>query len=155
MTSDARQLVNSWLSKINPADAGLVLDEHGQCRLAPSDGVMATVFVPGASSKVFYCYADLWQLPEKTAPEQLEALLAMNLLALETMGGTLGVDRQLRSLVYFYSREIAHTDLGLFCTIVDNFLQASVDVKRHIAQIFRAPAAAPRMFSPTSRKLSR
>jgi hypothetical protein len=140
---NAHQTINSWLSKMNPYDTGLVLDRYGQCQLISYDSTWCTVLVPTDSSAAFTLYADLWPLPNGAHAATYENLLALNLLGIKTLGCILGFDKQLRSLVLSYRRDIGSTDFHQFCAVVENFLAAAADMKKQVIAIFKAGAHKP------------
>lgn len=133
-----QQIVNNWLSSLNPGDAGLALDRYGQCQLSDSTGALCNVFVPSADSAGFVLYADVWLLQDKLKAEAYEALLELNLACMHTPGCSLGFDKRLRSLVYFYNRDIAATDMKMFRAIVDNFFIAASEMKQRLSLVFAA-----------------
>lgn len=137
MNTDAHQIVNDWLERLNPSDRGLILDPHGQCQIAAGDGSLYTIFVPDRDSALFYLYAYVWEISGNLDAPIYEELLALNLLGMKTRGGILGLDKQLRSMVFSYSRDIAATDIGMFCTVLDNFSAAAAEIKKCLGAIFR------------------
>lgn len=148
---DAYRTVNEWLSKINPQDQSLALDQYGQCQLVHPENGTCNIFIPSATSAHFVLYADLRHLPEKLDPEKYESLLALNIVGMKSGGGMVGLDTQMRSLVYFYSRDIGATDLNLFCTVLQNFFASAADVKKGLSRIFSSPADdTPKRKSPPS-----
>lgn len=148
----ARQTVDSWLSQINPEDASLVLDTHGQCQLMRSRDELCTVFVPAQTSESFVLYSHVWHLTEALETQQYESLLGLNMLGIKTLGCTLGLDAHFRSLLLSYPQDLAGCDLERFCSVVDNFFSAAATVRREIEAILnartaRSTAAAPALDS--------
>jgi hypothetical protein len=131
---DATQIVNEWLAKLNPGDAGMVLNQHGQCQLVSKDE-QCIVFVPGGKSTEFHLFQDLAPLPAQAEARIYEEVLKLNLPAQATRGGSLGFDPQTRNLVFSYSRDIALTDSKSFCAIVNNFLDAAREIRKRIAAV--------------------
>jgi hypothetical protein len=153
---DARQVVNTWLAQLNPHDPGLILDQNGLCQLV-ADSVTnhCVVFVPAANSEVFYLFQDMCQLPEAVDSAAYEGLLALNLLGVETRGGMLGFDKPTRNLVFSFSREIAATDVNMFCTVLENFLDTADPLRNRLAQLLRADVNKNRPKTATAQRFLR
>jgi hypothetical protein len=128
----ARSTVDTWLSQLNPNDPSLVLDPYGQCQLVRNPNEMCTLFVPADTSEAVVLYSHIWQLSGEFKADQYEALLGLNMLGIKTLGCTLGLDAQFRSLVLSYALPFKGCDLDGFCTAVDNFFSAARQVQEQI-----------------------
>jgi hypothetical protein len=154
--SNPRQVVSSWLAQLNPQDPGLLLDANGQCQLV-SDMVAnnCVVFVPTAESESFYLFQDICQLPERLDAAAYEGFLALNLLGVDTRGGTLGLEKETRNLVFSFSRGIADTDVRIFCTVLENFLDTADILRERLAQLLRTDTKKIRPQTGTAHRLLR
>lgn len=142
---DAKQAVNSWLAKINPADTGMVLNQYGQCQLLSKGGAESCiVFVPNATSTEFFLFQDIALLPASCDSRVYEELLKLNLPCEATRGGSLAFDSQTRNVVFVYSREIAVTDIKIFCAVLENFLDSAQEIKKLVHALLQAPAVNQR-----------
>lgn len=137
---DAHQTVNGWLGKINPADSGLVLDGHGQCRLVTQEGESCIISVPKASSTQFRLSLRVMPLPPQCGTHVHEELLKLNMPCQLTRGGSLSLDPLSRNIMLNYVREIAITDMKTFCAILENFLNAAEEIKQRIHALLQLPA---------------
>jgi hypothetical protein len=142
---DAKQIVNDWLAKINPADAGMMLNQYGQCRLVSKGGTEnCIVFVPNSASAEFFLFQDIASLPEPADARVYEELLKLNLPCEATRGGSIAFDTQTRNVAFVYSREIAITDIKTFCAILENFLNSAQEIKKRVQALLPAPGGETR-----------
>ena len=140
---DARALVNSWLARINPSDAGMVLNLHGQCRVKNDAGESCVVFVPAITSTEFLLFQDIALLPLPCDASVYEEILTLNLPSAAKRDGTLALDPHTRDLVLIYTREIAHTDIRGFCAVLENFMHAGGEVKKILLPKLNGGAPTP------------
>lgn len=144
---NATGTVNAWLAGINPADAGMVLNRFGQCELVC--GTQACiVFVPGDTVTEFHLLQDIVDLPSQCESRIFEDILALNLPGQVTRSGALAFDASTRKLVFTCTRDIAATDQRQFCALLDNFLDAALDVRERVVRIQQHAAPGARNRQP-------
>ncbi|MGI4848994.1 MAG: CesT family type III secretion system chaperone [Janthinobacterium lividum] len=132
--------VNGWLARINPGDAGMHLNDVGLCELFAdgNPGCLISVAKPDATE--FHLLRDIRKLPATTSTLAFQDILQLNLPRQATRAGALAYDAGSGNLLFRYTREIAVTDFTLFCSVLENFMQAAQTLGERL-DVILAPAA--------------
>jgi hypothetical protein len=138
---NTQQIVNGWLAKINPPDRRIALNEYGQCPLICQEQENCVVYVPSSSSTEFILFQDVTVLPAPCDAAILEEILKMNLPSVAKRDGTLALDPETRNIIFLITREIARTDIGTFCAILDKFMNAGKEVRKRLQHLL--PGSTP------------
>lgn len=131
--SHPRQKVSSWLSTLSDvAGQNFVLDEDGTCAI----GFDASVCFLQVSEEdeQFVLTSPLLAVPEKDPIPFLYQALTLNLFQLPLSGTALAIDSQYNELVLTYAGDTETTDATAFQNILNNFVEAAIQVARQFLQ---------------------
>jgi hypothetical protein len=114
---------------------GLQLSEEGTCAFDHSSGLMVVVEL-GTDNKVLHWYARLCPVPADERERFYEQLLEKNLLALQTNGAAIGLDKRANEVVISYQASLDSLDVVRFANVMENFLETAMNIRESLKERF-------------------
>jgi hypothetical protein len=112
---------------------GLQLSEEGTCAFDHRSGLVVVVEL-GTDAKVLHWYTRLCPVPAEERERFYEQLLEKNLLALQTNGAVIGLDKRANEVVLSYQAALDSLDVVRFTNVMENFLATATGIRESLEE---------------------